>query len=49
MIKNLRDINQLLNSCSYKLQNVLFYTNLSYTTGISCFLQSPKFVFEGLH
>jgi hypothetical protein len=47
MTKNLRDIDQSLNSCSYKLKMYYSNTNLTNITGISCFLQSPKTCFRG--
>lgn len=47
MTKNLRDIDQPLNSCSYKLKMYYSNVNLTYITGISCFLQSPKTYFRG--
>lgn len=42
MTKNLRDINQPLNSCSYKFKMYYSNVNLTYITGISCFFDVCK-------
>ncbi len=47
MTKNLRDIDQPLNSCSYKLKMYYSNVNLTNITGISCFFDTPKTYFRG--